>query len=518
MQRIPWLLAAVVVLRTAPARADIGGDIPLDGFRPALDARGFVTIDGGDVLAPGEPSFGLVTTWSRGLLDLDGDGASYRVEDVVSPTLVAAIGIPSPLRGLGLELAGALPFGVISADRGPDQVGEDGDLAAQGVGDLALHLKVRVLERARWMLGFAIGGSLPTATANSWLGHGRATGGGRAIAEWRDGRWRAAANLGLRLRAGGDAEFRDETSTMLPPTGATLSLGPAIPAGVATSYALSPGRFEVIGELGGQLPLRGDYRPIEAGLSFRVRLAEASHFTVGAGSGLGATAGSPELRAFAAIVFEPRAARVERVIVDDPPPSPEAPRPGDRDDDTIIDTLDACPDDREDWDEHEDEDGCPDLDNDHDTILDVEDLCIDEPEDFDGDADDDGCPDRDRVAIGEGELEVFEDIHFEFDSAVIQERSHDILRVIARTLLGNPDLKLIEIGGHTDDRGSAKYNRDLSQRRADAVRTFLEDEGVTRSRLRAKGYGEDVPKIEGRGEEAWQANRRVEFLILKRAR
>src|SRR5688572_19436978 len=105
MQRIAWLLAAAVVLRTASARADIGGDIPLDGFRPALDARGFVTVDGGEVLAPGEPSFGLVTTWSRGLLDLDGDGASYRVEDVVSPTLVAAIGVPSPLRGIGLELA-----------------------------------------------------------------------------------------------------------------------------------------------------------------------------------------------------------------------------------------------------------------------------------------------------------------------------------------------------------------------------------------------------------------------------
>ena len=518
MQRIACLLGAVVVLRTAPARADIGGDIPLDGFRPALDARGFVTVDGGDVLAPGEPSFGLVTTWSRGLLDLDGAGASYRVDDVVSPTLVAAIGLPSPLRGIGLELAGALPFGVISADRGPDQLGEDGDLAAQGVGDVSLHLKVRLLERARWTFAVALGGTLPTAAANRWLGNGRATGGGRAIAEWRSGRWRAALNLGVRVRAGGDVVFRDEMSTMLPPTGATVALGPSIPAGAAASWALSPGKFEVIGELGGAMPLRGDYRPIEVGVGFRVKLAEASHFTIGAGTGLGGGAGSPDGRAFAAIVFEPRAPKAERVVIDDAPPSPEAPRPGDRDDDTIVDTLDACPDDREDRDDHQDEDGCPDLDNDHDEIVDVEDLCIDDPEDHDGYEDDDGCPERDRVAIGEGELEVFEDIHFEFDSAVIQERSHDILRVIATTLLANADLKLIEIGGHTDDRGSAAYNRDLSQRRAEAVRTFLEDEGVARSRLRARGYGEDAPKVEGRGEEAWQANRRVEFLIVKRSK
>jgi len=518
MRRTPWLLAAVVVLRAAPARADdIGGDIPLDGFRPALDARGFVTVDGGEVLAPGEPSFGLVTTWSRGLLELGGDGASYRVDDVVSPTLVAAIGVPTPWRGLGLELAGALPFGVISADRGPDRVGEDGDLAAQGVGDLGLHLKVRVLERERWAIAAVLGATLPTAAARSWLGSGGAAGGGRAIVEWRRDRWRLAGNAGLRVRAGGDVVFTDEMpGAALPSTGATLAMGPAIPAGAAVSWALSPGRFEVIGELGGQLPLSGDYRPIEAAVALRVRLAEASHFTLGAGTGLGGAAGSPDARAFAAIVFEPRQARVERVVVADPPPSPEAPRPGDRDDDTIVDTLDACPDDAEDLDEHDDGDGCPDVDDDGDGILDFEDLCQHEPEDQDGDRDDDGCPDRDRVQIGEGELEVFEEIHFEFDSAVIEERSHDILRVIAATLLANPELRRIEIGGHTDARGSAAYNRALSQRRAEAVRSFLVDEGVSARRLRARGYGEDRPAEKGKGEAAWQANRRVEFLIVER--
>ena len=100
---------------------------------------------------------------------------------------------------------------------------------------------------------------------------------------------------------------------------------------------------------------------------------------------------------------------------------------------------------------------------------------------------------------------------------MIAEESHDILRVIAKTLLANPSLRRIEIGGHTDARGGAAYNRDLSRRRAEAVRAFLiDDGGVAANRLSAAGYGEDRPKVKGRGESAWQANRRVELVIVER--
>lgn len=65
----------------------------------------------------------------------------------------------------------------------------------------------------------------------------------------------------------------------------------------------------------------------------------------------------------------------------------------DNDGDGIDDGIDACADLAEDFDGFEDEDGCPDLDNDGDGIPDVEDRCPNEPEDFDGDNDADGCPD-----------------------------------------------------------------------------------------------------------------------------
>ncbi len=503
--------AAALCLGGAPAFADdLGGDIALDGFRPALDARGFVTVDGASVLDAGAPSFGLVTTWSRGLLELDSATASYRVEDVMSPTFVAAIGLP-----FRTELAAALPFGVVASNRDPDTWGDRGQQGAQGLGDATVSAKARVAERGSWSLAAAATLTLPTATRGSWLGSRELAGGGKLIAEWRGDRLRFGVNAGVRQRAGGDTSY---TEMM---TGETVTLDAAtLPLGAALAWQLGD-KFDLLGEVGAQVPLGGDVMPVELTGALCVRLAEASHLTIGAGTGLAGGAGNPEVRAFAAILFEPGARHHEAVVIehDDPPPADPA-RPGDRDDDKIYDHLDDCPDDREDYDDFEDGDGCPDLDNDRDRIVDVDDLCPDDPEDYDEVDDGDGCPEEDppkhRVVERDGELVVFEEIFFDFDSARIQERSHDVLRAVAETIRGNPDLRLVEIGGHTDARGSATYNEWLSQQRAESVMTFLVGEGVDEDRLSAMGYGESVPKMKGRSEQAYEANRRVEFMIVKR--
>src|SRR5206468_9285528 len=121
------------------AAAAPAGDLPLDAFRPAVDSRGFVTVDGAAVLDRGQPSFGLVTTWARGLLSLDGGGAHYSIDDVVSPTLIGAIGL-----GARLELGASLPLGVVSGDRDPDAAAgmQRFAIARQGLGDVALTAKL----------------------------------------------------------------------------------------------------------------------------------------------------------------------------------------------------------------------------------------------------------------------------------------------------------------------------------------------------------------------------------------
>ena len=67
-----------------------------------------------------------------------------------------------------------------------------------------------------------------------------------------------------------------------------------------------------------------------------------------------------------------------------------------RDDDGLADDVDHCPDDGEDYDDFEDDDGCPDPDNDRDGVVDAVDLCPNIPEDKDGTQDGDGCPEGDR--------------------------------------------------------------------------------------------------------------------------
>ncbi|MSP23894.1 MAG: OmpA family protein [Myxococcales bacterium] len=79
-----------------------------------------------------------------------------------------------------------------------------------------------------------------------------------------------------------------------------------------------------------------------------------------------------------------------------PPPPPPPPEDDDRDRDRIRNSVDACPDDPEDYDAFQDTDGCPDRDNDRDQILDESDSCRDVPEDRDDFEDHDGCPEADN--------------------------------------------------------------------------------------------------------------------------
>jgi outer membrane protein OmpA-like peptidoglycan-associated protein len=190
----------------------------------------------------------------------------------------------------------------------------------------------------------------------------------------------------------------------------------------------------------------------------------------------------------------------------------------DNDGDGILDVDDLCPNDPEDMDDWEDEDGCPDPDNDKDRILDQDDRCPNEPETYNGYEDDDGCPDRGRVVVTDTNIEILDKVYFEYNRATIKSESFPILDAVAGTLQGNPDIARLEIQGHTDERGNDNYNMRLSEARAKSVLEYLVDKGVEASRLQSHGYGETQPLDPRSNEQAWAKNRRVEFLIIKRAR
>ncbi len=611
--------ALFLSLPIASAYADTGGNMELQSFRPALDSKGMVTLDRSQVLGHLEPSFGLITNWAAGLLQLEGQGNSYDVEHVLSPTLVGALGV-RPF-GLDMQLALSIPFRVVSGDRGPDDDGgtlsdpnDDRNYSfdGQGLGNVDTQLKWRLLNTSHSALGLALiaGVELPTtSTEESWLGAETTTPHLRVAVDRRQGSLGMALNLGLRVPIG-DSEFVDDTPPVIdgiagPMTGERIASGMSISFGLGLSYELAPQKFELIGELFGQYaPDAENYQPLEALGGAKFYLAQNSFLSIGAGRGLlPGVAGSPDWRAYLGIVFEPNVGdRDQDGLKDDVDRCPDDPedyddfqdadgcpepdndldgildfedqcpntpedRDGnededgcpedegtDRDGDRILDADDACPDDPEDYDQFEDSDGCPDPDNDDDKILDVDDLCPDDPEDYDafedrdgcpdpdndGDRildvddecpredgetaeqtmevyntvdDEDGCPDRGPVATVDGIIIVLKKIHFEYNSDVIKPQSFDILHAVAMTVDTNPHIELLEVQGHTDERGTRMYNQDLSQRRAESVVRFLVKDGVDATRLLPVGYGEDEPKMQGHNEESWAANRRVQFII-----
>jgi outer membrane protein OmpA-like peptidoglycan-associated protein len=104
------------------------------------------------------------------------------------------------------------------------------------------------------------------------------------------------------------------------------------------------------------------------------------------------------------------------------------------------------------------------------------------------------------------------DVLFDFDRAELKAGTLRNLYPLVSFLKDNSS-RSVAIEGHTDNVGSASYNRELSQRRAEAVRNFLTDNGIAQDRVSARGLGEDYPVASNNSESGRQMNRRVEIVI-----
>jgi outer membrane protein OmpA-like peptidoglycan-associated protein len=120
------------------------------------------------------------------------------------------------------------------------------------------------------------------------------------------------------------------------------------------------------------------------------------------------------------------------------------------------------------------------------------------------------------VTVEKEEIKIDRQIHFATASAKIKPDSFPLMNEIASVFKSYPEIKMVEIQGHTDDRGSDKYNLDLSQRRADSVRDWLVSAGVEPGRLESRGYGESQPIESNKTKDGRAKNRRVQFIIKQR--
>lgn len=144
-------------------------------------------------------------------------------------------------------------------------------------------------------------------------------------------------------------------------------------------------------------------------------------------------------------------------------------------------------------------------DSDGDSIPDSRDECPDTLKG--GEVDGKGCLLTDQTI-------TFHNIGFEVNSDQVTASTRPVLERVAKALNAQTNFS-IEITGHTDSMGSAEYNQQLSQARAESVRQMLIDNGVAGDRLTARGYGELDPVASNETASGRAMNRRVEFRVME---
>ena len=107
---------------------------------------------------------------------------------------------------------------------------------------------------------------------------------------------------------------------------------------------------------------------------------------------------------------------------------------------------------------------------------------------------------------------VNEIIHFSFDSALLSDQAQQILNSKADYLRVNSDVT-VTVEGHCDARGTEAYNIALGEKRAESVKNFLVDLGISANRLNTVSYGEERPIAMGQDEASWAKNRRAQFAV-----
>jgi OOP family OmpA-OmpF porin len=176
----------------------------------------------------------------------------------------------------------------------------------------------------------------------------------------------------------------------------------------------------------------------------------------------------------------------------------EAEAPVDADGDGVVDCKDKCPDTPKGV--AVDPKGCP-LDTDGDGVYDYLDKC---PGTLKGaPVNVDGCV-------------VLKGLHFDTDKAELKTGLGYFkeLDMVADVLIKNPAVRG-EVQGHTDNVGSAEYNQQLSERRAESVKKYLVGKGIAAERIVAKGYGLSMPIASNDTKEGRAKNRRVQLKEIK---
>jgi outer membrane protein OmpA-like peptidoglycan-associated protein len=388
MRKLCCVALTGLFLSSSALAQDPGETVDIELYRPYSDAYGYMHAPSAATLGHLQLGAGLFINYANDPLVLvyedqryppptavvSGDNGEGVIDDRVTANVHVGLGLS---RYFSLTLDAPLILwqdgyqltNIDNPDFPPTQ------LISSAVGDVRLQPKLVAIDRDRLPLGLAIQVpiSFPTGNGGSFLGEGGYALTPMMVMEFSDKPIRSRQYI---FRASVHGGYHVRPADKL----ADLEVKNAAIYGIA--FGLHPTKvLELTGEFHGAVwgPIAAQ-QPAEAlgGLKFLV--GDYVNINVGGGIGVLPGIGAPDWRVLGGVSLAPSF----------------DPNSRDSDKDGIVDALDRCPKDPEDYDGWQDDDGCPDLDNDKDGLNDDVDRCPDIAEDLDGFEDEDGCPDVDN--------------------------------------------------------------------------------------------------------------------------
>ncbi|MBX7197123.1 MAG: hypothetical protein K1X94_34055 [Sandaracinaceae bacterium] len=365
------------VLADAGTAAAQERNVDLERYAPAPDADGFLTVPGTRTPGPWRWNVGLALSYAREPLIVNISPRQI-VSDRLDGNLYAQLGI------LG-QIAVVVNMPVALWQSGAaERIDGGAPLMVSAVRDPRVTVRVRLLgedatvERDRHEgagLALQVASTLPIGHEGTFAGEGAPQVEGAVLGDFHLMDIGVGAILGFRHRFAEPVLFGSSFANQL-----YGALGVQVPM-LFADHVVAIGELDVSTDAARPFGDAGS-TAAEWRLGVRITAIRDIELTFAGGTGFVGGAGSPLARGIASISW--------------------APRVHDRDQDGVVDDHDGCQTLPEDFDDHEDADGCPEPDNDHDLVPDVDDRCPNERPEDGRDLDDDGCPDPFVDSDGDG--------------------------------------------------------------------------------------------------------------------
>lgn len=484
-RRAAAVVAAMLVLPvTALAQGAVNTSIDVQRFKPGPGSQDFLNLDSARVAAHLTPFGGLYVGYADDPLVLGTPGGRDTLIRLVDGLTFFDLSLGIALKDQ-FEIAVAMPLSLASTQ---GATALDPALGANidgfAAGDLRLSPKYAFLPRdGAFQVGVAMPISLPTGNRAAFRGGGPVLIAPRVMAELTLPVLRLVANLGF--------VFRTAEQRLL-----NLRVGQEFTWGFGGEFPLFGNQNTLLLQVAvtGAVGFAGSGQagnPAEAIAGVKYRIADRFSVELGAGGGLTRGFGSPRWTVMAGLSYQHTPIALPSAAPKDVAAPVEAKRPE-------VDTWAvagskrapaepvkpaALPAPAVDF-----------VDSDGDGVADADDKCPGEKETINGLADNDGCPDvgEGKVALVGGKLQLRAKIDFLARKAEPTPATESVLRQLALVLKANPKAR-VRFDVFVTDQGSRGESESMSERRAEALRSFLEAEGVSPTRIQSLPRGMERP-------------------------